>query len=360
MISFQQLSDNNARPYVKVTTDGSDINLGCGKYDIQRIPATSGEAVFTVFHKDLHRELRFTRADVSAPAAATDEDLHFALVDIFDCCPCAGADCEDCCIAPPGYSILVFSLLPGNQLDTISQTLFNVRAGIGPCDDPCFELFSGLDMLPVTDRGDFANQVVNYITSNPPPGFVSSFPTITNDGVIKIVIFMSAQNCCDQPLYMLSDDFGCGEGPFDPEFFSVSSPEQNCCSEPAPCELGIDPDNSIFTFTFNILTLPYTPTGLTLTTNEGDCFSMIFGSEPTTAIYSSSDMATLYYNFAVAQVGTGGIVAVTQPDAQSVSIEISGRDCCGMTFSMNSTNPAWNLILADPLQVIKSSIQCCP
>lgn len=366
MLQFQQLNDANGRAYIRVSNSGGRIHLACGKFSIQRVSPPVGLATFSVFHQDLFREIRFTRDDITGGDAYTDAGYQDYLTDSFNCCVCEGsapAPCPDCCDLPAGISSATFDFLPGNYLDNLSVLIGGISFYIGDCggDTPCGVGFDDQEIFS-TSRLDFANGLA-ALALTWIPGALPFVIELPNDIVRLVILFPYTEECCNLQAYLGATSpevFGCNSGPFDPEFFRTSLPSQTCCSGPEPCELDITPGNSVFTFTFDIATGPRTAGVISLNTIEGDCFALIFGNSPVTSVYSSTSMATLYYDFAFAKVGTGGIVAVTQPDAQSVRIEISGTACCGMTFSMNSTNPSWNLELANGTSVIKSEILCCP
>jgi len=162
MIAFAQLTDSNGNAYVQYseTESKSKINLSCCLFHIQRDFTPTGPHRFSLRCRELYAALVFTRADVVGGDAMTDAELEDWLVDLFNCCACAGSSaCTDCCFAPPGYSFLHFDFLPGNQLDDISQIILNIRAGFGDCDTPCYEIFSGVNMTPVTGRDDFVTKL---------------------------------------------------------------------------------------------------------------------------------------------------------------------------------------------------------
>ena len=364
MITFAQLTDGNGNAYVQYseTESTSKINLSCGLFHIQRDFTPTGPHRFSLRHRDLYAALVFTRAQVTGGDAMTDAELEDWLVDLFNCCGCAGSSaCTDCCFAPPGYSFLYFDFLPGNQLDDISQIILNIRAGFGDCDTPCYEIFSGVDMTPVTGRDDFVNQLSAYLNGTPPPGYAASWPTILGDGTIRLVVLMSEQQCCGEPIYMGSDSFGCDSGPFDPEFFRTSPPELTCCSGPVPCIYDLEPGQSGFQFGFGITPGAYNATGCSIVTHEGDCWSEILGN---LGLITDSDSASnAYYTALLAHVGTNGIVSVTQVidgGSNLITVVLDFDTCCGNTLDFASTNGAWNTILNDPLQFFKTEIYCCP
>lgn len=347
--------------YVKISVDGGETckTLPCGRFEL----SLQGNGRFELRHRQLFTQLNFSRTDVSLPVSTDDLDLHAKLSEIFACCNCAGSDCEQECWQPPGLRRFYFDFLECNPLNETSTVLLGVGMG-APCDSSCQNMFEDQTFI-VTSAQDFCNQILDYLGSNPYPGFATGWTLEPEPGMVRLVIldnYPTNDNCCNEEVflyYTLEENTTCDEGVFAPDCFQRSNPADACCSGPAPCDLGIQPGNSVFSFTFNIVTGAYNPQNLTIQTQEGDCFGVFLGSAPA-AVYDSETIATYYYNALVALIGTFGVYAVTQPDAQSVRVELDGTACCTNNILLVSTNGTWNSVINNPSLVLINPISCCP